>query len=137
MSSSSVFIQIITFLSLIIVIRSAVTPIVLWHGMGDTCCSPNSLGNVQDDLLVFSIFSIEEIKMIHVHYRSLQKNIRRGNTRSLRVIFKNYWRLIWRLWLQFLYTSSSTSNSFFYILLTLRITLTLNIHVRSHKWLYF
>lgn len=26
---------------------------------------------------------------------------------------------------------------FFYILLTLRITLTLNIHVRSHKWLYF
>lgn len=43
---SIVFIKIIKFLSLVTVIRCEVTPIVLWHGMGDTCCSPTSLGAV-------------------------------------------------------------------------------------------
>lgn len=42
----SVFIQIVKLLSLVTVIRCEVTPIVLWHGMGDTCCSPDSLGPV-------------------------------------------------------------------------------------------
>ena len=28
----------------------AVRPVVLWHGMGDTCCNPLSMGSIKKDI---------------------------------------------------------------------------------------
>merc|ERR1712126_97458 len=44
------------------------TPIVLWHGMGDSCCNPISMGNIKK-------FLEEEIPSVYVHSIMIGSNI--------------------------------------------------------------
>ncbi|XP_063704453.1 palmitoyl-protein thioesterase 1-like [Culicoides brevitarsis] len=37
-------VKILNFIAILGFVKAQVLPVVLWHGMGDTCCSPNSLG---------------------------------------------------------------------------------------------
>ena len=43
------------------------TPIVMWHGMGDTCCNPLSLGRIQKVLE-------DSIPGVYVHSLKFGKN---------------------------------------------------------------
>ncbi|TPX66757.1 palmitoyl[protein] hydrolase [Spizellomyces sp. 'palustris'] len=40
--------------------NSKPTPVVLWHGMGDSCCNPDSMGQVKQTL-------VEELPGVYVH----------------------------------------------------------------------
>uniref|UniRef100_A0A336MXR0 Palmitoyl-protein thioesterase 1 n=1 Tax=Culicoides sonorensis TaxID=179676 RepID=A0A336MXR0_CULSO len=42
--------KLLLIVSLVLVIKGEPTPIVLWHGMGDSCCSPSSLGRFKRTL---------------------------------------------------------------------------------------
>merc|ERR1712215_246210 len=44
------------------------TPIVLWHGMGDSCCNPISMGNIKN-------FLEDEIAGVYVHSIMIGSNI--------------------------------------------------------------
>merc|ERR1712236_50157 len=44
------------------------TPIVLWHGMGDSCCNPISMGNIKN-------FLEDEISGVYVHSIMIGSNI--------------------------------------------------------------
>lgn len=55
------FISLIIFL-LANFVYSKNTPVVLWHGMGDSCCNPNTMGWIQDliksvipDVYIYSV----------------------------------------------------------------------------------
>ncbi|PRD21593.1 UNVERIFIED_CONTAM: Ppt1 [Trichonephila clavipes] len=47
--------------------RSNPVPIVLWHGMGDSCCNPMSIGGIQK-------FFEDNIPGVHVHSLEIGKN---------------------------------------------------------------
>merc|ERR1712179_733880 len=58
-------------LSLLIVCassREGPTPIVLWHGMGDSCCNPISMGSIKNYLE-------DEISGVYVHSIMIGSNI--------------------------------------------------------------
>merc|ERR1712055_636697 len=48
--------------------REGPTPIVLWHGMGDSCCNPISMGSIKN-------FLEEEITGVYVHSIMIGRNI--------------------------------------------------------------
>merc|ERR1712236_33392 len=61
----------ILLLSLLIVCvssREGPTPIVLWHGMGDSCCNPISMGSIKNYLE-------DEISGVYVHSIMIGSNI--------------------------------------------------------------
>jgi palmitoyl-protein thioesterase len=35
---------------MVVAVNAAVRPTVLWHGMGDTCCNPLSMGSIKKEI---------------------------------------------------------------------------------------
>jgi len=63
----------IVVLSLCITFTHAVTPIVIWHGMGDSCCNPLSMGSIKKMLE-------RQIPGVYVHSLMIGGNVATDTT---------------------------------------------------------